>query len=210
MTAHDIPAGLIAILRGVRPDEVVDVAAGIVEAGFSAIEVPLNSPDPLDSIASLVREFGNRVEVGAGTVLTADQVDECAAAGAEIIVSPDVDPAVIARTLDRGLTPYPGAATPTEAFAALKAGARRIKVFPSATVGISGMRAWREVMPPDVRLLPVGGVGPEDIAAWHEAGAAGFGIGSAVYRRGDSPESVRARAEAIASAWAAVHRSSAD
>lgn len=138
MTAHDIPEGLIAILRGVRPDEVVDVAAGIVEAGFSAIEVPLNSPDPLDSIAALVTEFGEHIDIGAGTVLTTDQVDDCARAGAEIIVSPDVDSAVIARTLDLGLTPYPGAVTPTEAFAAVKAGARRIKVFPlqpSASVG---------------------------------------------------------------------------
>ena len=197
-----VPSGLIAILRGVRPDEVLDIAEGIVAAGFSAIEVPLNSPDPLDSIAALVERFGNDIEIGAGTVLTADQVRDCKRAGARIIVAPDTDAEVIRTALGMGLTPYPGAATPTEAFAATKAGATNVKLFPSSAVGISGMKAWREVLPSGTELFPVGGVGADNAAEWRKAGAAGLGLGSSLYRRGDRPDDVRTRAQAIASAWA--------
>ena len=198
---NPIPSGLIAILRGVRPEEVLDIAEGIVAAGFSAIEVPLNSPDPLDSIAALVERFGNDLEIGAGTVLTADQVRDCKRAGARIIVAPDTDAEVIRTALGMGLTPYPGAATPTEAFAAIKAGATKVKLFPSAAVGISGMKAWSEVLPTGTELFPVGGVGVDNAAEWRGAGAAGLGLGSSLYRRGDRPDDVRVRAEAIASVW---------
>ena len=197
-----VPAGLIAILRGVRSDEVLDIAEGIVDAGFSAIEVPLNSPDPLVSIERLVEKFGDTVEIGAGTVLTADQVHECQQAGARIIVAPDTDRVVITTALELGLTPYPGAATPTEAFAAVKAGATNVKLFPSSAVGISGMKAWREVLPSGTELFPVGGVGADNAAEWRKAGAAGLGLGSSLYRRGDRPDDVCIRAQAIASAWA--------
>ena len=197
-----VPAGLIAILRGVRSEEVLDIAEGIVDAGFSAIEVPLNSPDPLDSITALVENFGDTMEIGAGTVLTVDQVHECQQAGARIIVAPDTDRDVITTALELGLTPYPGAATPTEAFAAVKAGATNVKLFPSSSVGISGMKAWREVLPSGTELFPVGGVGADNAAEWRKAGAAGLGLGSSLYRRGDRPDDVRTRAQAIASAWA--------
>ncbi|WP_169252559.1 2-dehydro-3-deoxy-6-phosphogalactonate aldolase [Brevibacterium sp. 'Marine'] len=197
-----VPTGLIAILRGVRSDEVLDIAEGIVDAGFSAIEVPLNSPDPLASISALVEKFGDSVEIGAGTVLTADQVRECRQAGARIIVAPDTDRDVITTALELGLTPYPGAATPTEAFAAVKAGATNVKLFPSSAVGISGMKAWREVLPSGTELFPVGGVGADNAAEWRKAGAAGLGLGSSLYRRGDRPDDVRTQAQAIASAWA--------
>ncbi|MFP3398014.1 2-dehydro-3-deoxy-6-phosphogalactonate aldolase [Brevibacterium sp. H602] len=197
-----VPAGLIAILRGVHSEEILDIAEGIVDAGFSAIEVPLNSPDPLVSIEKLVERFGHEVEVGAGTVLTADQVNECQQAGARIIVAPDTDRDVITTALELGLTPYPGAATPTEAFAAVKAGATNVKLFPSSAVGISGMKAWREVLPSGTELFPVGGVGADNAAEWRKAGAAGLGLGSSLYRRGDRPDDVRTRAQAIASAWA--------
>ncbi|MCD1287798.1 MULTISPECIES: 2-dehydro-3-deoxy-6-phosphogalactonate aldolase [unclassified Brevibacterium] len=197
-----VPAGLIAILRGVRSDEVLDIAEGIVDAGFSAIEVPLNSPDPLASITALVEKFGDTLEIGAGTVLTADQVHECQQAGARIIVAPDTDRDVITTALELGLTPYPGAATPTEAFAGVKAGATNVKLFPSSAVGIIGMKAWREVLPSGTELFPVGGVGADNAADWRKAGAAGLGLGSSLYRRGDRPDDVRTRAQAIASAWA--------
>ncbi|GAA1936758.1 2-dehydro-3-deoxy-6-phosphogalactonate aldolase [Brevibacterium antiquum] len=200
-----VPTGLIAILRGVRSDEVLDIAEGIVAVGFSAIEVPLNSPDPLISIEALVNRFGDEVEIGAGTVLTARQVRDCKRAGARIIVAPDTDTEVIQTALGLGLTPYPGAATPTEAFAAIKAGATKVKLFPSSAVGISGMKAWSEVLPAGTELYPVGGVGPVNAAEWRNAGAAGLGLGSSLYRRGDRPEDVHDRAEAIASAWAQAH-----
>lgn len=200
-----VPTGLIAILRGVRSDEVLDIAEGIVAAGFSAIEVPLNSPDPLASIAALVGRFGDEVEIGAGTVLTADQVRECEQAGASIIVAPDTDRDVISTALDLGLTPYPGATTPTEAFAAIKAGATKVKLFPSSAVGISGLKAWKEVLPTGTELFPVGGVGADNAAEWRNAGAAGLGLGSSLYRRGDRPDDVHDRAQAIASAWAQAH-----
>lgn len=200
-----VPTGLIAILRGVRSDEVLDIAEGIVAAGFSAIEVPLNSPDPLASIETLVGRFGDEVEIGAGTVLTADQVRECEQAGARIVVAPDTDREVISTALDLGLTPYPGATTPTEAFAAIKAGATKVKLFPSSAVGISGLKAWREVLPAGTELFPVGGVGADNAAEWRNAGAAGLGLGSSLYRRGDRPDDVHDRAQAIASAWAQAH-----
>lgn len=193
--------GLVAILRGITPDEAVAVGEALVDAGFAGIEVPLNSPDPFASVTLLADAFGDRVLVGAGTVLAADDVRRAADAGARIIVSPNADPEVIATTVGLGLRSYPGVATPTEAFTAIGAGARSLKLFPSSAVGISGMKAWRAVLPPDVELLPVGGVEASNLAEWAAAGAGGAGLGSCLYRPGDSAEQVRRSAEELVRAW---------
>lgn len=193
--------GLVAILRGITPDEAVAVGEALVDAGFAGIEVPLNSPDPFASVTLLADAFGDRVLVGAGTVLAADDVRRAADAGARIIVSPNADREVIATTVGLGLRSYPGVATPTEAFTALGAGARSLKLFPSSAVGISGMKAWRAVLPPDVELLPVGGVEASNLAEWAAAGAGGAGLGSCLYRPGDSAEQVRRSAEELVRAW---------
>lgn len=165
-------------------------------------------PDPGGSRSLRCESFyhrRSRHQGAAGTVLTADQVHECQQAGARIIVAPDTDREVISTALDLGLTPYPGATTPTEAFAAIKAGATKVKLFPSSAVGISGLKAWREVLPAGTELFPVGGVGADNAAEWRNAGAAGLGLGSSLYHRGDRPEDVHSRAEAIASAWSQAH-----
>jgi 2-dehydro-3-deoxyphosphogalactonate aldolase len=195
---------LIAILRGVRPDEVVDIAAVLIEAGFGTIEVPLNSPDPLASIAHLSNAFGDKVLVGAGTVLTEAEVDAVAGAGGRIVVSPNCDPAVIARTLALGLVPMPGVFTATECFAAIGAGARNIKLFPASLAGIGGLRALKAVLPDAVGVYAVGGIAAHDFSAWLEAGAAGFGIGSAIYNPGDTAFRVGERAGKITEAFRKV------
>jgi len=195
------PTGLVAILRGVAPHEVVALGEVLVEEGFAAVEVPLNSPDPFSSVRRLADACGERCVVGAGTVLTVADVERARAAGARMVVSPNSDPVVVAAAVEQGLRPYPGAATPTEAFAALAAGARSIKLFPSDAVGISGMKAWRAVLPADVELVPVGGVDETNLAAWAAAGAGGAGLGSCLYRPGDGPDLVRARARALRTAW---------
>jgi 2-dehydro-3-deoxyphosphogalactonate aldolase len=193
--------GLIAILRGITPHDVVAVGTALVEEGFSAIEVPLNSPNPLRSIELLAAAVGHRCVVGAGTVLSVDNLPHAESAGARIIVAPNTDPEVIAEAVSRGIRPYPGVATPTEAFTAIKAGARNLKLFPSDSLGISGMTAIRAVLPSGVELLPVGGVDQTNLAAWASAGAGGAGIGSCLYRPGDTPEDVRARARALTHIW---------
>ncbi|QUH01962.1 2-dehydro-3-deoxy-6-phosphogalactonate aldolase [Saccharopolyspora erythraea] len=194
--------GLVAILRGVTPDEVLAVGEALAEAGIDAIEVPLNSPDPFASVERLAASLGERCAVGVGTVVDAADVPRARAAGARIVVAPNTDPAVIAAAVEAGMRPYPGVATPTEAFAAVAAGARHLKLFPADAVGIAGMKAWRAVLPPDVELLPVGGVDETNLAAWAAAGAGGAGLGSALYRPGDTPEQVGARAVAMRRAWA--------
>ena len=158
------PTPLVAILRGVTPDEADSIAAVIVEAGFGAIEVPLNSPDPLASIELIARLFGDKVLVGAGTVLEPRQVDEVAEAGAKLVVAPNADHAVIERAAKLGLVAVPGVATLTEAFAALKAGASGLKLFPGEALGPDIVKAWRAVLPKETQLYPVGGVTPERIA----------------------------------------------
>ena len=193
--------GLVAILRGITPDEVVAVGKVLVGAGFAGIEVPLNSPDPFTSVTLLADEYGDRALVGAGTVLTAADVRRAADAGARIIVSPNADPEVIATAVGLGLRAYPGVATPTEAFAAIAAGARSLKLFPSGAVGLSGMKAWRSVLPPGVELLPVGGVDASNLGDWAAAGAGGAGLGSCLYRPGHSAEQVRGSAEELVRAW---------
>jgi 2-dehydro-3-deoxyphosphogalactonate aldolase len=201
--------GLVAILRGISPDEAVAVGQALVEEGIDAIEVPLNSPDPFRSIERLAAAVGNSVPVGAGTVLTVEEVAQARTAGARLIVSPNADPAVIAATVEHGLRSYPGVATPTEAFAALAAGARSLKLFPAPAVGIAGMRAWRSVLPADVELLPVGGVDATNLGDWLAAGAEGAGIGSCLYRAGDPADLVRARARelVVAAGRSPGHRS---
>lgn len=192
---------LIAILRGVRPDEAPDHAEALIGAGIRAIEVPLNSPDALISVARLTGAFGGDCLCGAGTVLTTLQVDEVAAAGGRLIVSPNTSALVIARAVERGLTPVPGFATATEAFAAIDAGARHLKLFPARTYGPDHLRQLRAVLPTEIRVLAVGGVGPADMAAWRAAGAGGFGLGSELYRPGQTPEETAAKAaRAVAAA----------
>jgi 2-dehydro-3-deoxyphosphogalactonate aldolase len=195
------PTPLIAILRGVTPDEADSVAAVIVEAGFGAIEVPLNSPDPCTSIELIARLFGDKVLVGAGTVLEPRQVDEVAAAGGKLIVAPNSDHAVIERAIKLGLAVAPGVATPTEAFAALKAGASALKLFPGEALGPDVVKAWRAVLPKETPLFPVGGVTPERMGAYRRAGASGFGIGSALYKPGAGVQDVAREAAMFVKAW---------
>jgi 2-dehydro-3-deoxyphosphogalactonate aldolase len=191
---------VIAILRGVRPDEVVAIVDALVAEGIRIVEVPLNSPSPLQSIEAVARVFGSDVVTGAGTVLDARSVDAVAAAGGLIVVAPNCNPRVIERALALGLVPLPGTATPTEAFAAIDAGARFLKLFPADTLGPATLKAWRSVLPGEVALIPVGGVTPGNLPEFRAAGAAAFGIGSALYRAGDTPEIVRARARAFVEA----------
>ena len=188
---------LVAILRGVRPDEVETIGEALVEAGFTLIEVPLNSPDPLDSIARLARRLEGRALVGAGTVLDVGSIAAVKAAGGAMIVSPNTDPAVIAASAAAGMASLPGFATPSEAFAALAAGATALKLFPAEGASPIVLKAMRAVLPPGLRVLPVGGVTPESMEPWRAAGAAGFGLGSALYRPGMAADEVGARARAF-------------
>ena len=193
---------LVAILRGVRPDEVEAVADALEAAGVAIVEVPLNSPKPLDSIARLARRFGERLLIGAGTVMSAAQVDEIAAAGGRLIVTPHADPAVTRAAKARGMLACPGFFTPAEAFALLAAGADGLKLFPAEGASPAMLRSLRAVLPKDTLVLPVGGIESVNIAAWRAAGAVGFGIGSSIYRPGDSAAVVRVKAEALVSALA--------
>ncbi|MEJ1159958.1 2-dehydro-3-deoxy-6-phosphogalactonate aldolase [Prosthecomicrobium sp. N25] len=192
---------LVAILRGIRTDEAEPVVAALVEAGFRLIEVPLNSPDPFATIAGLVRRFGEAALFGAGTVLTPAEAQAVAATGAGLVVSPNTDPAVIRATKAAGLASLPGAATPTEAFAALAAGADGVKLFPAEGLPPEVLKAWRAVLPPGTRLLPVGGIDPARMAPYRAAGADGFGLGSALYKPGMTARDVGTRAEAFVATW---------
>jgi 2-dehydro-3-deoxyphosphogalactonate aldolase len=196
---------LIAILRGVAPERAVETASALVEAGIGWIEVPLNSPEPLASIAAMQAALGERARIGAGTVLTPEEVRAVAATGASFVVSPNADPRVIARTKELGLGSYPGVFTATEAFAALAAGADALKVFPAGMMGTAGLAALRAVLPKAIAVYAVGGVGPKDFAAWCAAGADGFGLGSSLFQPSWSPERVAAQARASVEAWDAVH-----
>ena len=188
---------IIAILRGIRPEEVLAVADALIGAGITKIEVPLNSPDAIASVAALAGRFGGVAVIGAGTVLTPADVDRVQAAGGQLIVSPDANPAVIARTKALGLLSYPGVMTPTECFAALRAGADGLKLFPGSLIGPAGLKALRAVLPEGTEVLAVGGAGPGNFAEWFAAGASGFGIGTALYRPGDGAGEVAARAREI-------------
>ena len=188
---------LIAILRGVKPDEVETIGEALVNAGFTLIEVPLNSPDPLESIARLAKRVGDRAMVGAGTVLSEAGVAAVADAGGTLIISPNANPAVIAASAARGLVSLPGIATPTEAFAALDAGATALKLFPAEAASPAVLKAMRAVLPPAIRVLPVGGIAPDNMQPWRDAGAPGFGLGSALYKPGFTAEQVGERAAAF-------------
>ncbi len=194
---------LIAILRGVRPDEVLGIGTALREEGFRIIEVPLNSPAPFESIRSLAAAFGEELLIGAGTVLSTEDVDRVAEAGGRIVVMPHADTAVISRAKARGLYCTPGIFTATEGFAALQAGADGLKLFPAEAAGPAVLKAMRAVFPAAVPFLPVGGITPAGMAPWRAAGAAGFGLGSALYRPGQGAEEVRANARAFVTALAA-------
>lgn len=195
------PLGLVAILRGVAPDAVLGIAQVLIDASFKIIEVPLNSPQPIDSIGRLSARFGAQALIGAGTVTTADEVTAVAAAGGRLIVMPHGDLAVIAAAKRAGLFVVPGIATPTEAFAALTAGADGLKLFPAEAMPAAVLKAMRAVMPPQTMVFPVGGITPTSMAEYRQAGAAGFGLGSALYKPGDGPAAVAAKAAAFVAAW---------
>ncbi|MEZ5838565.1 MAG: 2-dehydro-3-deoxy-6-phosphogalactonate aldolase [Geminicoccaceae bacterium] len=192
---------LVAILRGLRPEEALEVGGALVDAGFTIIEVPLNSPDPFASIRILTDAFGERALIGAGTVLAASEVGRIADAGGRLAVMPCFDPAVIGAARLRGLVTAPGVATPSEAFAALRAGADILKIFPAEGIPPEVVKAWRAVLPPDVDLLPVGGITPERMSPYVQAGATGFGLGSALYKAGMAADEVGRRATAFVEAW---------
>jgi len=201
---HLLDAGappVVSILRGVTPAEVVEIGAALVAAGIRMIEVPLNSPDPFASIEALQAEFGGEALIGAGTVLDIASVDRLAQTGASLMVAPNTDPAVIARAIERGLEPMPGFVTPSEAFAAVTAGASRLKLFPAASFGPAYLKALREVLPSDVGVWAVGGVDATNLGAWIGAGAEGVALGGSLYRPGTSAADVTAGATQLVAAW---------
>ena len=195
---------LVAILRGITPAESPAVLRALIGEGFLLIEAPLNSPEPYASIRAMRAMAPPEALIGAGTVRTAGEVEAVAGAGGDLIVMPHADIAVIAAAKARGLIALPGVATPTEAFAALGAGADALKAFPAEMIAPAVVKAWRAVIPADVRILPVGGITPEAMAPYLAAGADGFGLGSALYRPGDSAARVAQKAAAFVAAWRRV------
>lgn len=195
---------IIAILRGITPDEALEVAAVLIDAGVTKIEVPLNSPDPISSIARMQKQFGEEALIGAGTVISVSQVAQVAATGARLIVSPNNDPSVIRATKAANMQSFPGIMTPTEVFSALASGADGLKLFPGEVIGPVGLKAMRAVIPQEVPLFAVGGVSAQNMGDWIRSGAAGFGIGSAIYKPGDSTAVIARKAREIVDAWDAV------
>ncbi|MDC0633756.1 2-dehydro-3-deoxy-6-phosphogalactonate aldolase [Planktomarina sp.] len=195
---------IIAILRGVNPAEAVGIAGVILAAGIDKIEVPLNSPSPFDSINAIVKVYGDQALIGAGTVLTTAQVKQVRSAGGQLVVSPNCDPAVIAATIAEGMQSWPGVFTPSEALAALQAGATGLKLFPGDMAGPKGLKAMRAILPFGTQVYAVGGAAPDNFSKWIEASADGFGLGSAIYKPGDTSETVAAKAQAIVRAFDAI------
>lgn len=193
---------LIAILRGLTPAEAPAIGQALVSSGFALMEVPLNSPEPLQSIALLTQQFPQAL-IGAGTVLNVQQVQAVHAAGGRLVVSPNFNPAVVEQALALGMVVLPGVATPTEAFGALQAGAHGLKLFPAEMISPATVKALRAVLPQEAALLPVGGITPGTMASYLAAGASGFGLGSALYAPGRSAEQVRTQALAFVQAFRA-------
>ncbi len=206
MKFHDAlkECNLIAILRGITPDEVIPVGEALIEAGWRILEVPLNSPDPLKSIEALQKRFGDKALIGAGTVLTPAQVADVAATGANVIISPNANLSVIEATAARGMVSLPGVATPTEAFAAIGAGATGVKAFPAEAIPPVVIKAWKAVLPKEIPVLAVGGVTPDNMKAFVEAGAAGFGIGGSLYKPGSDVATIAAKAKQFIEAMHAI------
>jgi 2-dehydro-3-deoxyphosphogalactonate aldolase len=192
---------IIAIMRGIRPDEADAVTNALIGAGITRIEVPLNSPDPFTSISRMLAVAGDRATIGAGTVLTVGDVATLADIGAQMVVSPDCNPAVIRATKAAGMLSYPGVFTPTECFAALRAGADGLKIFPASQLGAAGLAAIGAVLPRGTQVYAVGGVGPSEFGEWRRAGAVGVGIGSALYKPGMAVSEVAARAAGLVRAF---------
>ena len=193
--------GLVAILRGIRPEECIATTQALYDEGFRLIEIPLNSPEPLKSIEMVRKHLPEDCLIGAGTVLTPQAVGQVKEAGGELIVMPHSDPAVISRAKQLGMLCAPGVATPTEAFAALAAGADALKLFPAEQLGPQVLKAWRAVLPRELCLLPVGGVTPDNMDVYIKAGAGGFGLGSALYKPGQSAEDTRSNARRFQQNW---------
>jgi 2-dehydro-3-deoxyphosphogalactonate aldolase len=191
---------LIAILRGITPAEAPAIGQALVASGFAMIEVPLNSPEPLQSIAALAAQLPQTL-IGAGTVLNAQQVKDVHAAGGRLVVAPNFNPAVVAQALALGMVVLPGVATPTEAFTALDAGAHGLKLFPAEMISPATVKAMRAVLPPNAALMPVGGITPDNMAVYRAAGASGFGLGSALYAPGRSADQVQAAAQKFVQAF---------
>jgi len=201
--AHMDALPLVAILRGLKPEEALEVGQAIVNSGFHILEVPLNSPDPLRSIQILAEAFPNAL-VGAGTITTAQQVRDIKAAGGQIIISPHLDDNVVCEAVNLGLISMPGVATPTEAFRAIALGAHGLKLFPAEMISPSVVKSMRAVLPSHVRLIPVGGIGAHNMADYRQCGASGFGIGSALYAPGNTVQAIGESAAAFVRAWHAV------
>jgi len=204
MTNHLADLPIVAILRGVTPARVEGVAQAIFDAGIRAIEVPLNSPEPFRSIEALAKRFGDTALTGAGTVTTIAEVDRVAEAGGRLAVSPHTDAAVIARAVEKGLHPMPGIMTPSEAYAAFHAGARDLKLFPATSLGIGHLKAMLVILPPSAKIYAVGGVNPSNMKEWRSAGAAGFGLGSDLFKPDYDDAEIARRAKAAVDAFKAA------